>query len=471
MTSTVPKSSGSGSTEQKPSRSGSTVAAGEVGLTLAEPPPRTLGFLDQLALWGNLGVSLLGPAYAVFVLNPGAGAPLSLVGALLAVIVGSILGTLFLSLSAVPGAQTGHPAMVLLRGLFGARLSFVPTVLNLLQCLGWAIFELVVIATAAQALLPWNVHWPYVLAAGVLTTLMALRPLGVVRTLRRYAIVAVVLSSCYFFIELSRHPLPALSHGSWSGFWRAADSVLAVSVSWVPLAADYTRHSRSARSAFAGSFIGYSVTQIAYYALGLLALATVVSDRTGNDGPMFHAFISVPLGWLPFAVLILRELDESFTNVYSTAVSVQNLRPLADRRVLALVIGTIATIGGLTLNISNYQSFLGLIGSVFVPMFGVFAVDYFGFAGRTRWDFSLASPARWLMLVPWALGFITYQLISPSAISWWARMWTHVQSWLGFTPQTWMSASVGSFLVAALVTIPVSLLSRRIAPRPTPELS
>src|ERR1700760_3308082 len=115
----------------------------EVGPTLADPPPRTLGLLDQVALWGNLGVSLLGPAYAIFVLAPAGVAQLSLVAAFLAIVVGTLIGTLLLSLSAAAGAQTGQPAMVLLRGLFGGRVSYLPTALNLLQCLGWATFELV----------------------------------------------------------------------------------------------------------------------------------------------------------------------------------------------------------------------------------------------------------------------------------------------------------------------------------------
>ena len=42
-----------------------------------------------------------------------------------------LIGTVLLGLAAVPGAQTGRPAMVLLRGLFGARLSYLPTALNL----------------------------------------------------------------------------------------------------------------------------------------------------------------------------------------------------------------------------------------------------------------------------------------------------------------------------------------------------
>ncbi len=55
----------------------------EVGHNLTEPVPKALSFVDQLGLWGNLGVSLLGFTGAIFVLQPnGSGTPeLSLAGA------------------------------------------------------------------------------------------------------------------------------------------------------------------------------------------------------------------------------------------------------------------------------------------------------------------------------------------------------------------------------------------------------
>jgi NCS1 family nucleobase:cation symporter-1 len=427
----------------------------EPAVTLEGPVPRPLGTTDQLALWGNLGVSLLGPVGALFVLAPGGVAPLSLVAAFVAVVVGTMLGTLLVSASALAGAQTGAPAMVLLRGLFGARLSFLPTVLNLLQCLGWAVFELVVIAAAAEQLFPGHTRWPYVVAAGVLTTAMAVRPLGAVRALRRYAMVAVVVAAVYLFVQFGRHPAMSLTAGSWSGFWLATDVVIAVAVSWVPLAADYSRHSRSGRAAFVGSFLGYTVTQIAYYTLGLLAFATVVSSQGDTQTNLFTAFLAVPLGWLPFAVLVLRELDESFTNVYSTVVSIQNLRPLSDRRILAVIIGAFATFLALVLQIADYQSFLYLLGSVFVPMFAVFAVDYFALRGRRHWECSMAARPRWIMLVPWLLGFASYQLVNPGSVSWWSTGWTNVQHAIGFMPPPWMSASLTSFVVAAAATFAV----------------
>src|ERR1700733_11695659 len=159
----------------------------EVGRNLAEPVPKALSLIDQLGLWGNLGVSLLGFTGAIFVLQPnGAGTPeLSLAAGLTAIVVGTLLGTVPIALDGVMGARTGAPAMVLLRGLFGTRLSYLPTALNILQCLGWGIFELVTIANAAHTLTPALPKWGYVLIAGVINALLTIRPLGAIRVLRR----------------------------------------------------------------------------------------------------------------------------------------------------------------------------------------------------------------------------------------------------------------------------------------------
>jgi NCS1 family nucleobase:cation symporter-1 len=433
----------------------------EVARTLAEPVPRALSLLDQFGLWGNLGVSLLGFTGAIFVLQPGgAGTPeLSLAAALTAIVVGTLLGTVPLALAGLPGAQTGAPAMVLLRGLFGARLSYLPTVLNILQCLGWGVFELVTIATAAHTVAPALPKWGYVLIAGLATGLLTIRPLGAVRVLRKYATSAVLIVLTYLFVQLIRHPLPAFTHGTWSGYWAATDTVVAVAVSFAPLVADYTRHSRSPRAAFAGTLAGYSVTQVLCYVIGLLALVTVANH---NPSDIYGAFIALPLGSLAFAILAARELDQSFANVYSTAVSTQNLRPLWDRRVLAGTITVLITAGALWLNIADYENFLTLIGSVFVPMSAVLIADYF-VVSRRRWDLSAAARSRWLMLLPWAAGFVTYQLINPGYVSWWVSAWTSFGRDIGFTPASWMSASILSFAVAAVMTLLVGGVARWFA--------
>jgi nucleobase:cation symporter-1, NCS1 family len=430
----------------------------EAPLTLTEPPPRVLGWFDQLGLWGNLGISLLGPVGAIGVLQPFGFAPLALVAAALAVVVGTVLGTLLVAAAAVPGAETGAPSMVLLRGLFGRRVSYLPTFVNIVQLVGWSVFEIVVITQGAQQLFHTHGYrWAYLVGAGVLTTAMAIRPLGAVRVLRRYALVLVTLSTTYLFVQLLRHPLPSLTHGSWSGFWPAADVAIAVAVSWAPLASDYSRHARSPRSAFASAFVGYTVTQVACYVLGLVALATVVrADATNLQHDMFAAFLAVPIGWLAFGILVARELDQSFADSYSTVLSLQNVWPRVDRRLLAIAVGGLATGLALMLNISSYFDFLYLLGSVFVPLTAVLLVDYF-LARRGRWDVTEEAPARAVMVLPWALGFAAYQLVYPGGISWWASGWHWIARQVHFTAQTWMSASVSAFVVAALVAVPVSL--------------
>jgi NCS1 family nucleobase:cation symporter-1 len=423
----------------------------EVPTSLVDPAPRVLGFLDQAGLWGNLGVSLLGFTGAAVVLYPnGPDAPhISVLEALLATILGTLLGTAAVAVSAVPGARTGAPSMVLLRGLLGSRVSYVPTVLNIAQMIGWGTFELVTIATAAATVLPDVPQWIWVVTAGVITTVLSLYPLGSIRVIRRYVTIAVLVVLLYLFVRLLSNPLPSLTEGGWSGFSIAVDTTIAVAVSWVPMAADYARHSRSSSAAFTGAFVGYGVAQIACYALGVLALVTVATD----ENQIFAAFIAIPLGGLAFAVLAIREMDQSFANVYSTTVSTQNLRPRWDRRKIALVVGVVITALALAVDIYGYASFLSLIGSVFVPLFAVLAVDYFVLSGTSRWDLTPTSPSRWLMLAPWLLGFVTYQLIYPGQVEWWAAFWNGLAQLLGFTAQPWMSASLFSFAVAAAATL------------------
>jgi NCS1 family nucleobase:cation symporter-1 len=167
------------------------------------------------------------------------------------------------------------------------------------------------------------------------------------------------------------------------------------------------------------------------------------------------------VGWLVFGVLVVRELDESFADGYSTVVSLQNIWPRVDRRIFTEVVCGAATLGALLLDINGYFNFLVLLASVLVPLTAVFLVDYFGTRSLRAWDVGPDAPARPQMLLPWVLGFAVYQLIDPGGVGWWSRAWGHVDSTLHFTVQSWMSASVLSFCVSGLVTVPFVIARRR----------
>jgi putative hydroxymethylpyrimidine transporter CytX len=310
--------------------------------------------------------------------------------------------------------------MVLLRDPLGRRGSYLPTALNVLQNLGWATFELIVIAAAANALAAevfgFRERWLWVLVFAALTTALALAgPISVVRRwVRRYAVWAVVASTAY----LTWWALDGADLGSlWSApagggltFAQGVDLTVAMSASWLPLAADYTRFARGGRSAFWGTAVGYFLPHAWLFSLGaLLFLSRGLDDTTALLTAVAAGGVASALALL---ALTVDETDEPFANVYSAAVSLQNLFPAASQRVLVVLVSAAATVGALAVDLLQYGAFLFLLGSFFVPLFGVLAADFL--VGATR-----KTEVRWSGLAAWLAGFVLYQWIQPTGPGWW----------------------------------------------------
>ena len=76
-------------------------------------------------------------------------------------------------------------------------------------------------------------------------------------------------------------------------------------------------------------------------------------------------------GALALLAVTVDETDEAFANVYSAGVSLQNLVPRVPQRLLVIAVAVVATVGALAIDLRRYESFLLLLGSFFVPLFGV----------------------------------------------------------------------------------------------------
>ena len=172
---------------------------------------------------------------------------------------------------------------------------------------------------------------------------------------------------------------------------------------------------------------------------------------------MITALVTLPAGAIAITILLVDEVDEAFANVYSTTMSVHNIVPQLDRRIIALIIGVTATLLAGLLNFGQYQSFLFLIGSVFVPLYAVAAVDFF-FVSRQRWDVSNTSPLRAAPVIAWACGFVAYQLVYPGTVPGWADFWTWLDGRIGFVPPGWLGSSVAAIAVSGSVMLVSGLL-------------
>lgn len=394
-----------------------------------DPVPSSLRVLrafDLFVLWSSLGVGLL--VLAAGTLLVGAFG-LNLWEVLAVAVLGSIAGSLMLAAAARHGSRAGVPTMVSLRPILGRWGSYAPTLLNVFQLLGWAAFELLVMAIAAttlsgSALGPWSTL-VLIPVFGIVVAALALGgPLAVVRAwLKRFAIWLVYGSTAAIAIATwLRAPDPSTrfaptSFAGTTSLLLALDLVIAMPVSWWPLISDYNRFSRSPRDSSVGTVGGYAVANSAFYLLGagLLALGLSVGE------PNFLAVIGLlGLGAFPLLIILVDETDNAFANVYSTAVSIQNLAPrrgqagfIAAATAIAMIAAGLLSASGQGIG-GGYETFLFLIGGLFVPLLGVVIADSF-FVRRRGYgptEFFEAAPRwRWPALASWIPGAALYFVI------------------------------------------------------------
>ncbi len=431
---------------------------------------RRLGFLDTFVLWWDLGISFLVMVVGMF-LVPG----LSLAQALAAILVGAVLGNFLLGLVGTIGSDTGVPTMVLLRPVLGPRGSIAPTVLNVLQLLGWATFEVIVMAQAAallsDRLFGVKGYLAWVAFFAILGTAMAVvGPILVVKQwMERFAVWVVLLTIAWLTIAV----LTTYDVGAWlarpgtgdMSFWLAVDLVAVMPISWVPLVADYSRLARTRGTAFWGTGLGYFVSHVWFYALGaLLALsAAVPSDPSAPIAPLLTTIAALTAGWVALLVLLVAETDEGFANIYSAAVSAQNIWPRLGQRTLSLAVGGIVLLLAVTIPLVQYESFLLLIGSIFVPLLGILTADYFVLRGRAydvpelyrrQGLYWYRGGVNWLAIGVWVAGFVLYLLIAGLPQLGWAGL----APWLGATiPSYLFGFAVYAAVGRAVAGVPASM--------------
>lgn len=384
---------------------------------------RRLRPFDLGVLWGDLAVSLL-VMVAGALLVPG----LSTKSALAAIIVGTLLGTVLLSLAGIVSSRTGVPTMVALRAPLGIRGSYGATALNILQLVGWAALEIIIMAQAARALsdhyLGFEGYYLWLAFFALVGMTMAVGgPIVVVRQwMQKFGVWVVVGAAAWLtFYLFHSYDMGAIwrrsGEGGFPNFWQGVDLVVALPVSWLPLVGDYSRFARRPVPAALGTYVGYAVANIWFFTLGMLYVQALQTDPGGFIDALVKMMLPLTAGWLALIVLLAGETDEAFANIYSTAVSIQNLVPWATHAVLAVLVGVAATIVAVSLDLIEYENFLLLIGGVFVPVFGIMIADYFVVRGAQYRVEALYQPSGvyWYRsgvslvgLVVWAAGFLLY---------------------------------------------------------------
>ena len=399
------------------------ISSNNLALSKVADGDRVFGFQQHLALWFSLGVGLLVMQVGAY-LVPAVGPR----DALLAIVLGSVIGAGLLAWTAKLGADTGLTSAGLMHSTYGSLFAKLPIILNIVQLVGWTTFELVIMRDGTGAVAKQSfgadlsgtagMLFTTVLWGGVLCLLVGATMLTTVRKLiSRFALPLVVLSLVWLTWQFGGQ-IAAKGFGNfWNnpgkggmGLLSAMDLVIAMPVSWLPLIADYARHGKDGKSALNGTWIGYAIANIWCYALGVMVV-TVAPQ--GTD--LVTALLLAQGGLVALGLILFDEIDNAYGDVYSGAVNSHSLLANWSIQQWGFAIAVLCTMLALFLPMHSLEPFLLILSSVFVPLYGVIL-------GRMA-SFKTSGPATplggksidWTAAALWIAGIALYHALAKLA--------------------------------------------------------
>ncbi len=377
----------------------------EWGVEPVSKEARILRAIDFFFLWFSLGVGLL-------VLQAGALMipSLTIEQAFLVSLSGSILGSFLLALAGSIGSKYGVPTMVSLRPIFGTYGSYLATSLNFLQLVGWTAFELKVMSDSASLIFggeKFRILWLIIFSLIVLMLAIG-GPLAFVRKwIERFAVWLVLLSTIWITYQAFTSEVRSNGTGELP-ITLALDLVIAMPISWMPLVSDYNRFSLRERSSFLGTLIGYTVANTWFYFLG--ATLAAISGQEFISA----SILSLYLGGIALIAILVDETDNAYADVYSSAVSLQNIFPRLRQWKIIVPVILVSALIAFFVPLSNYEWFLLMIGASFIPLFGVVISEYFLLRRDLRLEEFYEGAPKLVKrsILSWLIGLIVYSTIA-----------------------------------------------------------
>lgn len=368
---------------------------------------RTFGFGDHASLWFSLGVGLLVIQVGAYLL-PG----LSVPQALLAVVLGSLLGAGLLAWVATIGCRHGLSSSALIGLSLGQRFAMLPVGLNVVQLLGWTAFELVVMRDGTSAIVgqlfglqgSWLPVVSTLVWGGLLLGLASGSMIGLVRRFVRHAGLPLVIASlCWLSWQFGSRIHAQGFEAWWSrpgdgsmSMLSALDLVIAMPVSWLPLVADYARYGERTGSTLRGTWLGYALANIWCYALGVMVVSTAPA---GAD--LVATLLLAQGGLIALGLILIDEADNAYGDVHSGAVSTNFLAGRVSIRVAGIALAVVATGCALVLPMHSLEPFLLMLSSIFVPLFGVVI-------SQLATGLPASRAVRWGPALVWLLGIACF---------------------------------------------------------------
>jgi putative hydroxymethylpyrimidine transporter CytX len=329
-----------------------------------------LSGLNLFFLWFGAAVSV------AEILTGGYLAELGAVKGLWAILLGHLAGTILLVLAGLIGFRERLPAIMSTRISFGKQGSYIISVINILQLVGWTAIMIIEGGMAMNVIgrSLWNFDHPTLMSC-LIGCLVGLWVFWGVKGFKRINTLAasllLILTVVMSWVVLT-YPTAAGEMVKQKGaFGMGFELSIIMPLSWFPLISDYTSLARTRKGALIAPFCGYFLGSCWMYAIGMAG-----GLLSGSPDPT-KIMLAANLGLMAMAILGLSTVTTTFLDVYSAGISLINIFPRVNDRMAAVGFAVIGTAAALVFPIDRYTEFLYILGSVFSPLIAILLTDYF----------------------------------------------------------------------------------------------
>lgn len=371
----------------------------EYGAT--EPVPmnaRSLSFGDMVATW--IGANANNGSWYVGGVVAGA----AFGGSILVTLVANPIAYLIMALIGFIGYKVGTSTMALTRPSFGIRGSYLPSILNATQFIGWTAVNTFIAAISVSYVCKDFLGWPALGEPGGNKTMIfgiavmsVLHLLSIamghksVKLVERIGVVFILILGIWETVVVLQH-VSLHDIMNWKPkkdqlmpIGSAMDAMVAFSLGWVPAIAEFTRYGKNRSVATVAPMIGANVGLFWFAFVGILgAIGTAISTGVYDPNNSDPSTIVSKLGLGPVAllVIILTSTTANAVNLMAAGISLTNItkkiKPIAALW-LVTIIAAVLTLVPLYVGsfLDSFIGFLDYIGMVFGPIFAIMITDFF----------------------------------------------------------------------------------------------
>ncbi|HEX2791813.1 MAG TPA: cytosine permease [Steroidobacteraceae bacterium] len=345
---------------------------------------------DLFTVWFGSNLMLLtivtgGLAVTVFALPFG--------WAVIGLVIGNLVGAIFMALHAAQGPTLGVPQMIQTRGQFGSLGSLLVVGIVIIMYVGFLSSNLVLGGEALTSLAPGLSDIPGIALVGVISIIAAIWGHDLIHAYARvmsYLLGAVLLLTVAWIIWVHGLPADFLSRNSASasGLLGTISAAALWQIAYAPYVSDYSRYmprDTGARPAFWASYWGCTLGSVLPMVLGAMV------GLAAPKGNLVMGLASLTRGIAPLVLVAfsIGVATANAMNLYCGALSTltfgQTLFPRWLPRARARII-TVLVLFGLSLAgallgkdsfLENYTDFILLLLYVLVPWTAINLVDYY----------------------------------------------------------------------------------------------